>query len=176
MDSMAIAEAKYKVVEKDNRFEIRDYTPHILAETIVKGDLEEAGKKAFNSLFRYIYGENRLRTKVPMTAPVSQQSKGEKIKMTAPVGQRRVQEKWSVSFMMPAPYTLKTLPVPEGPNVTLGQVQARRMAAVRYSGFWSEERYLRYKSELELWIKEKGLTIVDDPIWARYNPPFTPWF
>jgi hypothetical protein len=36
MDSMAIAEAKYKVVEKDNRFEIRDYAPHILAETIVE--------------------------------------------------------------------------------------------------------------------------------------------
>jgi len=29
---------------------------------------------------------------------------------------------------------------------------------------------------LESWIKEKGLTIVGDPIWARYNPPFTPWF
>jgi hypothetical protein len=176
MDTMAIEEAKYKLVEKDNRFEIRDYTPHIIAETIVEGDLEDAGKKAFNRLFRYISGENRSRTKVAMTAPVSQQPDGEKIKMTAPVGQRRVQEKWAVSFMMPDSYTLKSLPAPEDPNVALRQVPARRMAVVRYSGFWSEERYLRYKSELESWIKEKGLTIVGDPIWARYNPPFTPWF
>jgi len=176
IDIMAIEEAKYKVVEKDNRFEIRDYVPHILAETIVEGNLEEAGKKAFNRLFRYISGENRSRTKVEMTAPISQQPNGEKIKMTAPVGQRRVQEKWSVSFMMPASYTLKSLPEPENPDVTLRQVPARRVAAVCYSGFWSEERYLRYKSKLELWIKEKGLTIVGDPIWARYNPPFTPWF
>jgi hypothetical protein len=176
MDAMAIEEAKYKVVEKDNRFEIRDYAPHILAETFVEGDLKEAGNKAFNRLFRYISGENRSRIKVAMTAPVSQQPMGEKIKMTAPVGQRRVQEKWAVSFMMPASYTLKTLPEPEDPNITLRQVPARRMAAVRYSGFWSEKRYLRYKLELESWIQERGLTIVGDPIWARYNPPFTLWF
>jgi effector-binding domain-containing protein len=176
MDAMAIEEAKYKVVEKDNKFEIRDYAPHILAETFVEGDLEEAGNKAFNRLFRYISGDNRSRTKVAMTAPVSQQPMGEKIKMAAPVGQRRVQEKWAVSFMMPASYTLKTLPEPEDPNVTLRQVPARRMASVRYSGFWSEKRYLRYKLELESWIRERGLTAVGDPIWARYNPPFTLWF
>jgi hypothetical protein len=176
MDAMAIEDAKYKVVEKDDRFEIRDYAPHILAETIVEGDLEEAGNKAFNRLFRYISGDNRSRTKVTMTAPVSQQPMGEKIKMTAPVEQRRVQEKWAVSFMMPASYTLKILPEPEDPNIILRQVPARRMAAVRYSGFWSEKRYLRYKLELESWIQERGLTVVGDPIWARYNPPFTLWF
>lgn len=176
MDTMAIEEAKYKVLEKDKKFEIRDYSPHILAEIIVEGDLEEAGNKAFNRLFRYISGDNRSRKKVAMTAPVSQQPMGEKIKMTAPVGQRRVQEKWAVSFIMPASYTLKTLPEPEDPNITLRQVPARRMAAVRYSGFWSEKRYLRYKLELESWIHHRNLTIVGDPIWARYNPPFTPWF
>ena len=176
MNAMAIEEATYKVVKKDNKFEIRDYVPHILAETIVEGDFEEAGNKAFNVLFGYISGDNRSREKLAMTAPVSQEPKGEKIKMTAPVGQQRVQESWAVSFMMPASYTLETLPEPEDPKVTLRQVPARRIAAVRYSGFWNEKGYLRYKLELESWIREKGLTIVGDPIWARYNAPFTPWF
>ncbi|MEN6332553.1 MAG: heme-binding protein [Smithella sp.] len=176
MDAMAIEEAAYNVLKKDNNFEIRDYAPHILAETVVEGDLEEAGNKAFKRLFRYISGENRSRHKVAMTAPVSQERKGEKITMTAPVGQQRVQENWAVSFMMPAAYTLDTLPEPKDPEVTLRQVPARRMAAVLYSGFWSEKNYLRYKLELESWIKENGLTIVGDPVWARYNPPFTPWF
>jgi hypothetical protein len=173
---MAIEEATYTVVEKDKKFEIRDYTPHILAETIVEGDLKDAGNKAFRILFRYISGDNRSRKKVAMTAPVSQSPQGEKVEMTSPVGQRPVQEKWAVSFMMPSSYTLKTLPEPENPNITLRQVPARRMAAVRYSGFWSEKNYLRYKSELESWIQERGFTIVGDPIWARYNSPFTPWF
>lgn len=176
MDAMATEEAKYEMVKKDNKFEIRDYAPHILAETVVEGDLKDAGNKAFKRLFRYISGDNRSRNKVVMTAPVSQQPVGEKIKMTAPVGQRQVQEKWAVSFMMPASYTIETLPEPENQDVTLRQVPARRMASVTYSGFWSEKRYLRYKLELESWIKERGLTIVGDPIWARYNPPFTPWF
>jgi len=176
IDAMAIEEAAYTVVIKDEKFEIRDYAPHILAETFVEGDFEEAGNKAFNVLFGYISGDNRSREKVAMTAPVSQEPKGEKIKMTAPVGQQRVQERWAVSFMMPASYTLETLPEPEDPKVTLRQVPARRMAAVRYSGFWNEKGYLRYKLELESWINENGLTIVGDPIWARYNAPFTPWF
>jgi len=176
MDAMAIEEAVYNVVKKDDKFEVRDYAPHILAETIVEEDFEEAGSKAFSRLFGYISGDNRSRDKLAMTAPVSQEPMGEKIKMTAPVGQQRVRERWAVSFMMPASYTLETLPVPEDPKVTLRQVPARRMAAVRYSGFWSEKNYLRYKMELDSWIHERGLTIVGDPIWARYNPPFTPWF
>ena len=176
MDAMAIEEAKYNVIKKDNNFEIRDYAPHILAETVVEGDLKDAGNKAFKRLFFFFFVDNRSRLKVAMTAPVSQQPLGEKIKMTAPVGQQRVKEKWAVSFMMPASYTIKTLPEPENPNVTLRQVPARRMAAIRYSGFWSEKGYLRYKLELESWIHEMGLIIVGDPIWARYNSPFTLWF
>jgi len=173
---MAVEEAAYTVVKKDNKFEIRDYAPHILAEIIVDDDFEQAGNKAFNRLFRYISGENRSRGKVAMTAPVSQESRGEKIAMTAPVGQQPVQGRWAVSFMMPASYTLETLPVPEDPKISLRQVPAHRMAAVRYSGFWSQKNYLRYKKELESWVHEEDLIIVGDPVWARYNPPFTPWF
>ena len=173
---MAIEEAAYTVVKQEDRFELRDYTAHVLAETVVEGTLEEAGNNAFNRLFRYISGENRARAKVAMTAPVSQERTGEKIAMTAPVGQQRVQDRWAVSFMMPAAYTLETLPEPNDPQITLRQVPARRMAAVRYSGFWSEENYLRYKAELEAWIEKTGLNIAGEPVWARYNPPFMPWF
>ena len=175
-DAMAIEEAKFNVVKKDGRFEVRDYEPHILAETVVEGDIEQAGSKAFRKLFRYISGDNSSREKVEMTAPVSQEPGGEKIEMTAPVGQQGAQGQWNVSFMMPASYTLETLPEPDDPNISLRLVPAHRMAAVRYSGFWSEKKYLQHKNKLEAWINEEGLTIVGDPVWARYNPPFTPWF
>ena len=81
-----------------------------------------------------------------------------------------------MSFMMPASYTLETLPEPEDPQVALRQVQARRMAVVRYSGSWSEKGYLRHRSELESWMRAKGLAGAGDPQWARYNSPFTLWF
>ena len=176
IDAMAIEEAAYNVVITDGAFEIRDYAPFVVAETLVEGTLEEAGNTAFSRLFRYISGGNRSREKVAMTAPVSQQPQGEKIAMTAPVSQQRVQERWAVSFMMPASYTLATLPVPEDPQVTLRQVPARRMAAVRYSGSWSEKGFLRYKAELESWMRAKGLASAGDPQWARYNSPFSLWF
>ena len=175
-ETMAIEEAKYTLVKKDDNFEIRDYTPHIVAETLVVGSLEEAGSKAFKILFGYISGENRSSKKVEMTAPVSQQANPEKIKMTAPVGQQRMEDKWAVSFLMPASYSLETLPEPENPRVTLRRVPGRRMAAVRYSGFWSEKGYVKNKTKLESWINDNGLKIAGDPLWARYNAPFIPWF
>ncbi len=173
---MAIEEAKYEIIKKEKNFEIREYAPHILAETIVEGNLEDAGDKAFRRLFRYISGDNQSRDKVAMTAPVSQQSTGEKIKMTAPVTQQPAEESWAVSFMMPSSYTLETLPKPDDPKVTLRQVPARKIAAVRYSGFWNEKGYQRHKIELEEWIQEMDLIVTGEPIWARYNPPFMPWF
>ena len=158
---MAIEEVRYRVLEQDEKFEVRDYTAHVIAETLVQGGLEQAGKEAFQKLFRYISGDNRSRAKLAMTAPVAQQP---------------VQGNWAVSFIMPATQSLETLPDPEDLKVLLRQVPARRMAAVRYSGFWDEKGYLRYVNELDAWIHAKGLTVAGDPIWARYNSPFTPWF
>jgi hypothetical protein len=173
---MAVEEASYVVIKKDKAFEVREYPPHILAETLVDGQFDQAGSQAFQKLFRYISGDNVSNTKVAMTAPVSQQSAGEKIEMTAPVGQQRVQDKWAVSFMMPKSYTLSTLPQPKDASVTLRQIPAQQMAVIRYSGTWSEKNYLSHKSELEAWIHKMGLTTTGDAVWARYNPPFMPWF
>jgi hypothetical protein len=172
----AVEEAKFKVVEHDGRFEIRDYAPQILAETIVEDNMEDAGNAAFRRLFKYISGENSLTNKIAMTAPVGQERTSEKIAMTAPVSQQAVGDRWAVSFMMPQSYTMQTIPRPTNAQIRLREVPARRVAAVRYSGFWSEKRYTRYLEQLQAWIKQKGVTPAGDPIWARYNPPFMPWF
>ena len=155
---------------------MRQYEAHILAETIVTGGIEEAGGKAFKRLFRYISGNNRRQQKVAMTSPVGQTAAGEKIAMTTPVGQRRAAEGWAVSFMMPARFTLETLPQPDDPRVTLRAVPARTVAAVRYTGFWRKQGYEKNRSALEGWLEEHGLRAAGDPIWAKYDPPFMPWF
>jgi len=174
--AMATEEAPYTVLKTDGIFELREYPPQILAEIIVEGELEDAGNKAFRPLFRYISGDNKSRGKIAMTAPVSQEQKGEKISMTAPVSQQSIQGKWAVSFMMPASYTMETLPTPDDSNIKLRQVPARRVAVVRYSGFWSEEKYLLQKEKLEKWIIDNRFIVTGDPVWARYNSPFTLWF
>jgi len=173
---MAIEEAEYDLVSEHGDIEVRLYSPHIVAETVVYEDIEEAGNAAFQRLFGYITGSNRSQTDIAMTAPVSQQQSNEEIAVTAPAGQQKVGDGWAISFMMPNTYTIETLPVPEDDRVVLRQVPSQTIAAIHYSGFWSESNYLEHKAELETWIKQSGYRINGQAIWARYNAPFTPWF
>lgn len=175
--SQAIEEAAYEVLRRDGPIEIRDYAPQTLAEVVVEGSLESAGDRAFRPLFRYISGDNQPRSKIAMTAPVSQQrAPGQSLAMTAPVSQQAQGDRWAVSFMMPSGYTSENLPVPDNRSITLRDVPAQRMAAIRYSGFWSESRYLLHKAKLEAWIADNNLEVTGPPVWARYNAPYVPWF
>ncbi len=173
---LAAEEAAYKVVKKEGGKELRAYEPQILAEILIEGTLEDAGNKAFRPLFKYIDGHNTSQQKIAMTAPVSQEKAGEKIAMTSPVSQEKVGEKWSVSFMMPATFTMKTIPTPTNKNITLRLKPAHRMATIRYTGRWSKEGYETHLELLESWMKKQDLTPIGSPIWAKYNAPFIPWF
>lgn len=173
---MAIEEAEYRVSAKQGEFEVREYEPSIVAEVVVNGDFEDASNAAFRMLFKYISGKNTSNSKIAMTAPVSQKSQPEKIDMTAPVGQRKSGQGWAVSFMMPASYTMDTIPTPEDPSVILREIPAHRVAAIRYSGRWTEKAYKKQLLQLQEWIKSSRLEAVGEPLWARYNAPFTPWF
>ncbi|MFT5032075.1 MAG: hypothetical protein ACI9OO_000004 [Bacteroidia bacterium] len=175
-NAVAAEEAKYTVLQEEDRFELRLYESHILAETMVSGDFEDAGSEAFGRLFKYISGNNEQQQKVAMTSPVGQEPSSQKIAMTSPVGQQERDGKWAVSFMMPASFTLEATPVPNDPNVSIREVPARHIAAVSYSGFWSKKGYRRNLEKLQKWITSTGLRPLGEPLWARYNPPFMPWF
>ena len=175
--AMAVEEAQYQVIRTDDTIEIREYAPSIVAETVVNDDFESAGNRAFRKLFNYISGDNSTADKIAMTAPVTQQEKqSEKIAMTAPVGQRATPDGWAVSFMMPASYTMETIPQPDDPAVVLRHIPEYRAVAIRYSGFWSEKNYAEQLEKLQAWISKNQLETTGPPVWARYNAPFTPWF
>jgi hypothetical protein len=174
--AMAIEKAKYTVVEKEDDFEIRQYDPQIVAETYVEGDLREVGNEGFRRLYAYISGENTKKQSISMTAPVGQEVDSEKIAMTAPVKQEKKDNQWRITFLMPAEYTLETLPEPNDTRVRLTEESGRLVAAVKYSGTWSEEGYEENKSLLQEYIQKRGLTTAGEPVWARYDPPFMPWF
>ena len=173
---MAVEEAKYKVLEREEDFELRQYEPQIVAETLVEGDFQDVGNEGFRRLYDYISGKNRKQQTIPMTAPVSQEASSEKIPMTAPVNQEQVGGKWRITFLMPPQYTLETLPEPLDPRVQLTKVPGLLMAALSYSGTWSRGRYEEKEKRLKELIRQKGLKIVGEPVFARYNPPFMPWF
>lgn len=173
---MATEQAKYKVVNNDDSFQVRLYEPHIVAETIVDSQFEDAGSKTFKRLFKYISGNNRSQQNIEMTSPVTQEAGSEKIEMTSPVGQRDDNGRWAVSFTMPASYSYDTLPEPKDPKIVLRRVSQQFIASIEYSGFWSKKSYLSNKDKLQDWINENSYNITGKAVWARYNAPFTPWF
>ncbi len=175
-DLMAVEEAKYTVSLKNEALEIRHYETSIIAEVIVNDNFEDASNAAFRKLFKYISGNNISRSKIAMTAPVKQEQQAEKIAMTAPVGQRAAEQGWAVSFMMPASYTMKTIPLPTDDSIVLREIPAHQAAAIRYSGTWSEEKYQKHLVLLQNWIEQNSLEATGQPLWARYNAPFVPWF
>ena len=172
--NVGIEKPKYVVIEEKGNCQIRQYEPYIAAETLVDSDFDNAGNIAFNRLYKYISGNNRKKESIAMTAPVNQQS--EKIAMTAPVNQQKSEGKYIVSFTMPSKYTLDTLPEPLDSSIVLRQVPAQKVAAIRYSGTWSQKKYIKNKTEVEQFIREKELKVTGEDIFARYNPPFQLWF
>jgi hypothetical protein len=173
--AMAIEEPRFKVLEKDGSFELREYSAYIVAETRVEAGFEDAGSLAFQRLFRYISGNNVAQQKIAMTAPVTQ-SASEKIKMTAPVSQVADGNAYLVAFSLPSSYTLATVPKPLDPTVRIRQVPAQLIACWRYSGRWTESNYRDHEVLLRERINSRELIARGDPVLARYNPPFTPWF
>ena len=116
-----------------------------------------------------------------MTTPVNMQPAGEKIAMTAPVTMTPkagdTQNNIHVfSFVMPQRYTRATLLQPLDARVHIREAPARFMAARRYSGTWRESRYREQESTLLQAVAQAGLTTQRKPVFARYNPPFAPWF
>lgn len=170
----AIEEPAYQVVRNLGTIEIRTYPPILVAETVVTGDFADAGDDAFRPLFGYISGKNTGSQKIEMTAPVIQE--GQKIAMTAPVIQEGRGGAYVVQFVMPASFTLETLPKPTDPRVTTRQVPARTVAVIRYSGRWTQSNYEENLARLRAEMARAGLTATGDPVWARYDDPFTLWF
>ena len=138
---MAIQEPPYSVESRTPYYEVRNYEATLVAETTVYSSFDDSGNQAFRILADYIFGNNKSKSKIAMTAPVSQQTASEKIAMTAPVSQTKSASGYVVQFTMPKEFTLDTLPLPVDNRVHLRQIPARKVAVYLYSGSWSETRY-----------------------------------
>lgn len=53
---MAIEQPKYKVIEKSEPFELRQYEPKIIAEVEVTGSMGQASNKGFRLIADFIFG------------------------------------------------------------------------------------------------------------------------
>jgi hypothetical protein len=145
---MAIESPHYKVEKELDGCEIRVYSAYVLAHVDVESDFDGALRNGFEILAHYIFGGNRTRKSIPMTAPVSEEQvssseeipmlapvTSEKISMTAPVTEEQAGEHvFRVSFAAPSKFTLETLPEPQDERIAFKVIDSRRTAAIRFSG------------------------------------------
>lgn len=167
-----VEQAKYTVAEKHENIEIRDYAPMIVAEVDVSGNQNEAISQGFRMIADYIFGNNQAAKKVAMTAPVTQQQ-SEKIAMTAPVIQQGDGTSWNVRFVMPANYTMQTLPKPNVSAVKLKEVPGKTFAVICFSGVAREKSLKKHALELQNFINAQKLSVASASTYAFYNPPWT---
>lgn len=178
--AQAIESPRYRVeqVLVADSIEVRRYEPYIVAEVVVPGPAEQAGNQGFSFLGGYIFGKNKGDRKIAMTAPVTQSAQPVKIAMTAPVAQMPAEggQGFAVQFMMPSSFTMETLPEPLDPRVQLKPVAEQRVVAITYSGTWTQANYEEHLGKLRSAAQAAGLQVDGEPVYARYNGPWVPWF
>ncbi len=172
----ATEEPDYQTVEKMGDVEVRAYAAYTVAEVVVPGPANEAGGQAFPILAGYIFGKNKGDQKLAMTAPVTQAPVPVKLEMTAPVTQAAAPGGFVVQFVLPKGVTVASAPQPLDPQIRLREVPARRVGVIRFSGFWSESNYQEHLAQLQAALQAASLAWAGEPVYSRYNPPFTPWF
>ena len=148
----------YKVIRTDRKFEIRDYP----ALTIATTPMNDNGMNgSFGQLFRFITGKNEG---------------AEKIAMTSPVLIDTAKDRKTMSFIMPRKAVEKGMPKPAGDNVKLGKVEAARFAVLRFAGGRTVENEKAAIEKLTAWLEAQKIPAKSDPIFAYYDPPWTPVF
>ncbi len=171
-----VEQPKYALVSQDDAIEMRDYPALVVAEVTRRGDRNSAVRAGFSPLAGYIFAKNRGGDSVSMTAPVLQER--QTIAMTAPVTQTPstdgTSQSWAIRFVMPAKYTLETLPKAAGDDVRLLQVPPTRRAAIRFSGVATDALIAANEATLRAWLATRNIAIMGEPTYAYYNDPFTP--
>jgi hypothetical protein len=189
--AMAIEEPRFTLVMKAGMFEVRQYAPMLIAETMVEGDMDEASNRGFRRIADYIFGNNQSvqtgsSSKIAMTAPVTVEPQAEKIAMTAPVtmsaassssganeSNMAASNKWRVHFVMPSQYSMANIPQPKNTDVKLREVPGKYFAVYSYTGFNTQARVQDKTNELMTWVQEKKLKAINSPQLSRYDPPWT---
>ena len=174
----ALEEPKYSVLKEYENFEIRNYDSYLVAEVDIEGSYNKTGNEAFRILAGYIFGDNQSSTKMNMTAPVESEAiqPSERMNMTAPVFSNKNINGYTYRFVMESKYTQETLPVPNNSKIRITEIKNRVMAVIGFSGRWSQKNFEKHEQILVNDLKNEGIGVASEAIYARYNAPFTPWF
>ena len=175
---------QYEVVGTYGSVQLRHYARCTVADVVMSGSADRVGSMAFGSLVRYISA-----AQLSMTAPVLQSatpslssssasSSSSSSSSSSPSGS------WVVSFVLPGSKGIAEYPMPADAQVSLREIPSHLALATRWSGRWSYSSVSSHEAELRALLSSNtaqggslsGYVAVGPAIWARYDPPWKPWF
>lgn len=165
----------YDLIEKRRDYEVRHYPEHLIAEVRLDTDFDSAGTAAFRRLVSYIGGANVGGQSIAMTAPVVQVPQIGDGSASAYAGSKGSRDHL-VSFVLPASMTVGEPPVPNDPSIMVRRMPPERAAALRFSGRSTWDSYRGHVDQLMSALARDGVTQAGPPRFARFDPPWIPWF
>lgn len=173
--SSRVENTEYSLIKSEKDYEVRLYPEHLVAQTTVKGSYQESLNEGFRIVAGYIFGGNTTKESIAMTAPVIEKSAtSESIAMTAPVMATIEGQSHVIAFGMPRSYTRDTLPVPTDSRVEIVLIEEKKMATIKFSWLYTNDRIQSKKQELLDALKKDSVTVIGEPQYAGYNAPWTP--
>jgi len=179
----ALERPNYQVLRRlPGGVELRRYEPYVIAETTVEAPtMREAGGKGFRTVAAYVFGKNRPKRTMAMTAPVRMsKSGGEAMAMTAPVRMERADDKMRVSFVLEKSYTTRSAPSPLSRDVRVKNVAPHILAARTFSGPPpSDKRVARERQRVLDALHSQGLAVSapsETLVFGYHDPFITPSF
>jgi len=154
----SIETQKYRLVKKEDGFEIRFYPKATFATIRSSGsNYKQVASGGFRKLAGYIFGGNDQNKSIAMTAPVRME----------------MSEKGSaMSFVMPEKYDMASLPKPKDATVEIKQSEPVYAAVITFGGYANDEKINDYTNKLVALIKKKNIKIIGRFNFLGYNAPF----
>ena len=154
----SIENQKYRVVKKEDGFEVRFYPKATFATIRSSGaNYKQVASSGFRKLAGYIFGGNDQKKSIAMTAPVRME----------------MSEKGSsMSFVMPEKYDMASLPKPNDATVEIKQSEEVYAAVIAFGGYANDEKIDDYKNKLVSLLQKKNIKIIGSFNFLGYNAPF----
>ena len=150
----------YKVRERLDRVEFREYPALVLAQTPTRREAE-GRDGSFRRLFRFITKGNAATQPIPMTTPVLYRGEG--------TGE-------AMAFVLPATMKTSEVPAPLDAAVQIQTRPAGTFATLRMRGRRQEKNREKALEEIKSAVERSGWRLEGAPEFAFYDPPWIPWF
>jgi hypothetical protein len=146
---------EYEVLKKFDKVELRQYKK---AKILITN--APSSSNAFSKLSSYIFGKNKEKEKIAMTAPVlTENANNDEIRMV---------------FYLPKTYEKRETPTPFMEDIKTEWQNERNVAVIRFYGRFTEKKREKFIEKLLAILQENNIETKGSLFYMNYSDPFVP--